>query len=99
MNPLFLPYDILFAYFESKDDGYRDTRTPTFGRVESDNLRDSSLSSQTPYSHPSSKFWGLYLSQAERIDKEQSDSWTANTDGVLVFVRHKSYQEIVLFSP
>ncbi|KAI0268472.1 hypothetical protein BGY98DRAFT_895452, partial [Russula aff. rugulosa BPL654] len=29
--------------------------------------------------------WGLYLSQAEKIDKEHSESWTANTDGVLVF--------------
>jgi hypothetical protein len=50
--------------------------------------RDTVLTSQTPYSDPSSKIWGLYLSQAERIDKEHSDSWTANTDGVLVFVRH-----------
>ena len=49
--------------------------------------RDTSLS-QTTSSDPSSKIWGLYISQAERIDKEHSDSWTANTDGVLVFVRH-----------
>ena len=48
---------------------------------------------------PSSKIWGLYLSQAERIDKEHSDSWTANTDGVLVFVRHKLCHEVALFSP
>jgi hypothetical protein len=46
----------------------------------------------TPPSHgdPTSKIWGLYLSQAEKIDKEHSESWTANTDGVLVFVRHNS---------
>jgi hypothetical protein len=60
--------------------------------------RDTVLTSQTPYSDPSSKIWGLYLSQAERIDKEHSDSWTANTDGVLVFVRHKLSHETLLFS-
>ena len=49
-------------------------------------------------SDPSTKIWGLYLSQAERIDKEHSESWTANTEGVLVFVRHESCREFVLFS-
>ncbi|KAI0246694.1 hypothetical protein BJV78DRAFT_1252285 [Lactifluus subvellereus] len=47
--------------------------------------RGTSSSSQTAYGDPSAKIWGLYLSQAEKIDKEHSDSWTANTDGVLVF--------------
>jgi hypothetical protein len=61
--------------------------------------RDTSLTTQTLYGDPSSKIWGLYLSQAEKFDKEHSESWTANTDGVLVFVRHNSSHEIVLFLP
>ena len=59
--------------------------------------RDTSLTTQTPYGDPSSKIWGLYLSEAEKFDKEHSESWTANTEGVLVFVRHNSSHEIVLF--
>ena len=39
----------------------------------------------------------MYLSKVERIDKERSDNWTANVNGVLWFVRHKLCQE-VLFS-
>ncbi|KAF8267819.1 hypothetical protein EI94DRAFT_1492329, partial [Lactarius quietus] len=31
------------------------------------------------------KILGLYLSQAGKSDKEDSESWRANTDGVLVF--------------
>lgn len=70
----------------SQDDGYAGSRTPTFGRVMSDlHRRDTSLTTQTLYGDPSSKIWGLYLSQAEKFDKEHSESWTANTDGVLVF--------------
>ena len=78
--------------FEPKDDRHGRTRTSTFGQaaqaINELHRRNTVLTSQTLYSDPSSKIWGLYLSQAERIDKEHSDSWTANTDGVLVFVRH-----------
>ena len=49
--------------------------------------RDTGLTGQTLYGDPSAKIWGLYLSQAEKVDKEHCDSWAANTDGVLVFVR------------
>jgi hypothetical protein len=49
--------------------------------------RDTGLTGQTVYSDPSAKIWNLYLSQAEKFDKDHSESWTANTDGVLVFVR------------
>ncbi|KAF8492533.1 hypothetical protein F5888DRAFT_1637003 [Russula emetica] len=70
----------------SQDDGYGVSRTPTFGRVMSDlHRRDTSLTNQTQYGDPTSKIWGLYLSQAEKFDREHSESWTANTDGVLVF--------------
>jgi len=61
--------------------------------------RDTSLTTQTLYGDPSSKIWGLYLSQAEKFDKEHSESWTANIEGVLVFVRYNSNREIVLFLP
>jgi len=57
--------------------------------------RDTGLTGQTLYSDPSAKIWGLYLSQAEKFDKEHSDSWTANTDGVLVFVRQCLVSQIV----
>src|SRR6266478_1205040 len=50
--------------------------------------RDTGFITQTPYRDPSSKIWRLYLSQAEKVDKQQSEYWTANVNGVLVFVRH-----------
>ena len=99
---------LIFSFFscpltyEFKDDGYGISRTPTFGRVMSDlHRRDTSLTTtQTLSGDPSSKIWGLYLSQAEKFDKEHSESWTANTEGVLVFVRHNSYYHgIVKFLP
>ena len=40
-----------------------------------------------PKRDPPEKILGLYLSEAEKSDKENSESWRANTDGVLVFVR------------
>jgi hypothetical protein len=49
--------------------------------------RDTGLTGQTLYNDPSAKIWNLYLSQAEKFDKDHSESWLANTDGVLVFVR------------
>jgi len=61
--------------------------------------RDTSLTTHTLSGDPTSKIWGLYLSQAEKFDREHSESWTANTEGVLVFVRHISCNEFVLFSP
>ena len=57
--------------------------------------RDTNLNTtQALYGDPSSKIWGLYLAQAEKIDKEHTESWTANTDGVLVFVRHNTSHQI-----
>jgi hypothetical protein len=47
--------------------------------------RSSSFQSSS-YGNPSAKIWGLYLSQAEKIDKEHSETWSENTNGVLVFV-------------
>ena len=59
--------------------------------------KDTSLTAQTLYGDPSSKIWGLYLAQAEKHDREHSESWTANTDGVLVFVRHNTSHQIDRF--
>ena len=58
--------------------------------------RDTGPFGQAQYGDPSAKIWGLYLSLAEKFDKEHSESWAGNTDGVLVFVRvhprHCPYQ-------
>ncbi|KAH9957142.1 hypothetical protein BC827DRAFT_722637 [Russula dissimulans] len=70
----------------SQDDVFGRAQSPTSRQVMNDlQRRDTGLTGQTMYSDPSAKIWGLYLSQAEKFDKEHSDSWTANTDGVLVF--------------
>ncbi|KAH9053812.1 hypothetical protein EDB87DRAFT_159792 [Lactarius vividus] len=49
------------------------------------NRRDTGPLGQAQYGDPSAKIWGLYLSLAEKFDKEHGDSWAGNTDGVLVF--------------
>ncbi|KAF8266272.1 hypothetical protein EI94DRAFT_1586334, partial [Lactarius quietus] len=49
--------------------------------------RDTGPLGQAQYGDPSAKIWGLYLSLAEKFDKEHGDSWAGNIDGVLVFVR------------
>ncbi|KAI9511939.1 hypothetical protein F5148DRAFT_184342 [Russula earlei] len=59
--------------------------SPGFHQAMNHHRRDTGLTGQTMYSDPSAKIWGLYLSQAEKFDKDHSDSWTANLDGVLVF--------------
>ena len=61
--------------------------------------RDIGLTTQTLHGDPSSKIWGLYLSQAEKFDKEYSESLTANTDPVLVFVRQNSSHQMNLLTP
>ncbi|KAI9511931.1 hypothetical protein F5148DRAFT_1167603 [Russula earlei] len=70
----------------SQDDKFSGARTPSIGQVMNDQQRkDSGLTSQTIHSDPSAKIWTLYLSQAKMVDDERAQSWTANTDGVLVF--------------
>jgi hypothetical protein len=67
----------------NEDDKPGSARTPTFSRVPNDqHRRDTGV-----YGDPSGKIWSLYLSQAKKVDQERSESWTSNTDGVLVFVR------------
>jgi hypothetical protein len=79
-----------------KDDRFCGAQSPTIDQV-MNNIprRDTGLTGQTLYGDPSAKIWGLYLSQAEKYDKEHCESWTANTDGVLVFVR----QAVRLYHP
>jgi hypothetical protein len=38
------------------------------------------------YGDSSDKIFSVYLSQADKFDKEQSDSWKGDTEGILVFV-------------
>ena len=61
---------------------------------------------RTSYSDPSAKIWGLYLSQAKKLDKGHSESWIENIEGVLVFVRQNFIHKVieycthtVVFSP
>ena len=38
------------------------------------------------YGDSSDKLFSVYLSQADKFDKEQSESWKGDTEGILVFV-------------
>ena len=38
------------------------------------------------YGDPSDKLFSVYLAQADKLDKEQSESWKGDTEGILVFV-------------
>ncbi|KAI0268953.1 hypothetical protein BGY98DRAFT_324556 [Russula aff. rugulosa BPL654] len=37
------------------------------------------------YGDPSDKIFSVYLAQADKFDKEQSESWKGDTEGILVF--------------
>jgi hypothetical protein len=39
------------------------------------------------YGDPSRKVWGLALTQSDKQDKEMTEGWRDDTNGVLVFVR------------
>ena len=43
--------------------------------------------SDSPFTDSSSTLFSLYLSHAEKYDKDQAESWKAGADGILVFVR------------
>jgi hypothetical protein len=43
--------------------------------------------SQAEYTDSSSALFSLYLSHAEKYDRDQTESWKAGADGILVFVR------------
>lgn len=45
------------------------------------------VDSQASYTDSSSALFALYLSHAEKHDRDQTDSWKADADGILVFVR------------
>ena len=38
------------------------------------------------YGDPSDRLFSIYLAQADKFDKEQSESWKGDTEGILVFV-------------
>ncbi len=39
------------------------------------------------YGNSSGKLWSMYLSEAEKEDKELTDAWKGEADSILVFVR------------
>jgi hypothetical protein len=39
------------------------------------------------YGDSSSKLWSMYLAEAEKEDKELTESWKGEADSILVFVR------------
>jgi len=36
----------------------------------------------------SDALWSIYLTEADKQDKEVTESWKGDTDGILVFVSH-----------
>jgi hypothetical protein len=49
------------------------------------------------YGDPSDKLFSVYLAQADKFDKEQSESWKGDTEGILVFVRpsvHRTHTDL-----
>lgn len=50
------------------------------------------------YGDPSDKLFSVYLAQADKFDKEQSESWKGDTEGILVFVRltvHRTHTDLI----
>jgi hypothetical protein len=43
--------------------------------------------SDSSFTDSSSTLFSLYLSHAEKYDKDQAESWKAGADGILLFVR------------
>ena len=48
--------------------------------------RDLILVPDEKYGDSSDEFWLMYLTEAEKQDKEVTESWKGDTDGILVFV-------------
>ena len=72
------------------DGGYL-TLLPSASRASSLWENQESLSniwgSQAQFTDESSHLFSLYLSHAEKHDKELAENWIAGADGILVFVR------------
>ena len=52
------------------------------------------------YGDPSDKLFSVYLAHADKFDKEQSESWKGDTEGILVFVRlrltfHRTHSDLI----
>ncbi|KAI0266202.1 hypothetical protein BC834DRAFT_986485 [Gloeopeniophorella convolvens] len=50
------------------------------------------------YGDSSGKLWSMYLTEAEKQDKEITESWKGDTDGILVFVMSNALLKTGLFS-
>ncbi len=61
---------------------------PTAHSLETDipaGVADSNIA-EGNYGDPSDKLFSVYLAQADQFDKEQSEGWKGDTEGILVFV-------------
>lgn len=47
------------------------------------------------YGDPSDQLFSVYLAQADKFDKEQSESWKGDTEGILVFVCRRATLDLV----
>jgi hypothetical protein len=50
----------------------------------------SAAPSGDQFNAPEDRFWNLYLTQAEKVDKKLTESWKGDADGILIFVRRQS---------
>ena len=39
------------------------------------------------YTDPQDRFWHMYMEEAHVQDKQKTDRWKGDTDGILIFVR------------
>ena len=52
-------------------------------------------SAEGNYGDPSDQLFSVYLAQADKFDKEQSESWKGDTEGILVFVCRRATLDLV----
>ncbi|KAI0264887.1 hypothetical protein BC834DRAFT_237693 [Gloeopeniophorella convolvens] len=67
------------------DGGHGHARSTTMDSFPGMLERRNTGINQMAYGDPAAKIWGLYLSRAEKVDRDQSERWRGNTDGILVF--------------
>jgi hypothetical protein len=65
--------------------------TPNEGTSASDNIHHNTLhdtgSPAAAQNEPEKKMWTEYMKEAERYDIRAAESWKADSNGLLVFVR------------
>ncbi|KAI0264163.1 hypothetical protein BC834DRAFT_273896 [Gloeopeniophorella convolvens] len=74
-----------YEKYPREDWGHRRNATSDSFRSVPERRDSMGMAGQVPYGDPAARIWGVYLARAERVDKEQSERWTSNTDGILIF--------------